>query len=131
VLVQVFDGWENNQHQKLWRLIGDQSASLIHKGQGFPGALIPLFNGGAGLLFRPHETTLKCGKGGDSGGHCAETFCESPTELGEPPWGSGWGSGCDGSWRVQDFGVWLHRMALSQVASRRLIYNEVVAGEAT
>jgi len=132
VLVHLFDGWENNDHQKLWELRGDQSASMIHKGQGFPGGIIPIFNGGgSGLVFRPLHTILKCGKGGDSGGHCSDRFCPSTSRLGSGNWGYP-GDGCGGTWRVSDFGIFLRRQARWQVQNRRLQYNEIIInGDAT
>ena len=36
------------------------------------------------------------------------------------------GDGCGGSWRVRDFGTFLHRQARWQVANRRLQYNEII-----
>lgn len=89
VLVHVWDDWED--HTAPWRANGDQSCSIIHAGQHAPGRLgqlIPLYNpNGAGLVFRPQATPIKCGKGGDSGGHCdsdpqSQNWCPSvnPTE---------------------------------------------------
>ena len=46
-------------------------------------------------------TRLKCGKGGDSGGHCG-WWCPSVTELGDVARYDYPGDGCGGSWHPSD-----------------------------
>ena len=107
----------------------------------------------AGLVYRPGVTRLRCGKGGDSGGHCGHPtpyilhleptsyilhltgggsgghcgwWCPSTTALGDV---SRWdypGDGCGGSWQVSDFGIFLRRQAAWQRRNQRLQYNEII-----
>ena len=82
---------------------------------------------GAGLIYAPDITTIKCGKGGDSGGHCGGLCPHRLAEdLGDPHTWDYPGDGCGGSWAPSDFGVYLHRQATWQIAYRRLQYNEII-----
>lgn len=122
VLAHVFDGWEDQD--KPWLFSGDQSASLVHAGQGFPGGVIPIFNNrGCGLILRPNHTFLRCGKCGDSGGHC-EPWCSNSTLHQSPEEFRCVWPGC--AWPVHTFGRFLRHQARSQVTSRSLYYNEII-----
>jgi len=96
------------------------------------GGTIPIFNGrGSGIIFKPGLTVIKCGKGGDSGGHCSGHYCPSTTSLGSGRWDYP-GDGCGGCWRVSDFGIFLQRQARWQRANQRLEHNEIIVdGDAT
>lgn len=124
VLVHVFDGWENAAHLKWWLLsAGDQSASFIHVGQGFPGGTAPIFNNyGCGLVFRPRATIVKCAKCGDSGGHCNLQRVCPPETIHDPD--ARLDCGC--TWPVGAFGTFLQRQAREQVNHRSLSYNEII-----
>lgn len=110
----------------MWRAAGDQSASFISSAPAFAGGVIPIFHpDGAGLVFRPHVTRLRCGKGGDSGGHCTG-WCPSVAAIGDVSRYDYPGDGCGASWRVRDFGIFLQRQAEWQRRNRRLQYNEII-----
>ena len=126
ILIHMFDGWED--HHSLYRAAGDQSSSLVYQQQGGGswGGTIPLFHpSGGGLIFRPQVTILRCGKGGDSGGHCGGRWCEGSTVGDVTRYGYP-GDGCGGSWRPADFGIFLQRQAAWQVHNHRLQYNEII-----
>ncbi|KAL1510781.1 hypothetical protein AB1Y20_007067 [Prymnesium parvum] len=127
VLVHAFDGWENhglNGNQES----ADQSASLIFDNNGYPGSKIPVFSNEGGFILRPGITRLKCAKATDSGGHCdTSRMCPSITTVGES-----WqyrdhpGDGCHGTWRPEDIGVYLHRVANWQLTTGQREYNEFI-----
>jgi hypothetical protein len=122
-LVHNFDGWED--HSRMWRATGDQSASFISSLPSFDGGVIPIFHESPGLIFRPRIIHVRCGKGGDSGGHCGG-WCPSTNEIGNVDWYQYPGDGCGGSWRPQDFGIYLQRQAAWQIRNSRLQYNEII-----
>ena len=130
-LVHCFDGWED--HQRMWRSTGDQSASFVSSAAASRGAVIPIFKRGAGLIYRPRVTPLLCGKGGDSGaGHCGDAWCtatavhssgidDDVARLEYP------GDGCmHRTWRVRDFAIHLQRQAAWQKLNHRYEHNEII-----
>lgn len=124
-LAHCFDGWED--HEQMWRSTGDQSSSFISAAPAFTSGIIPIFHpDGAGVIYRPGVARIRCGKGGDSGGHCGG-FC--PSVGWDDPDVRYWdypGDGCGGSWAPWDMGVYLRRQAAWQVRNHRLQYNEVI-----
>ena len=134
LLVHTFDGWEN--HEEHWRTSGDISTSLLHAGQHNPAAsrqTLPIYVSYAGFIFRPGATPIKCGKAGDSGGHCG-WWCPhiDADEVLPADW---WrvnvnGDGCGGSWQPQDFPAYLRRQERWQVDNSRLEHNEIIIGAA-
>ena len=107
----------------------DQSASLIFAANGFDGGVIPIFHGrgGTGFILRPGVTQIRCGKGSDSGGHCGQRhWCPSESSVGDVSQFQYPGDGCGGSWRTEDFGIYLQRQTEWQLLNRRLEYNEII-----
>ena len=52
-------------------ILSSPLGSSFRQGQHNPSAghqTMPIYHGGAGFIFRPGHTPIKCGKGGDSGG---------------------------------------------------------------
>ena len=151
LLVHVFDGYEN--HESLWLPRADDiSASLVYAAQHANSPYLkplcghqklvpcklPIFldsnagdnYAGAGLIFRPGSTPIKCGKGGDSGGHCSG-WCPplSPAEVVTFNTVQHWdipGDGCGQSWKPSDFGAYLKRQSTWQVRFNRLEHNEII-----
>lgn len=110
----------------MYRSHGDQSASLISSAPAFQGGVIPIYHpNGGGIIYRPTITHIKCGKGGDSGGHC-DRWCPTIHSVGDVTKYGYPGDGCGGSWRPADFGIYLERQAAWQVHNRRLQYNEII-----
>lgn len=155
LMVHVFDGYEN--HEALWEAREpDISSSLVFAAQHAPSEWMsdtcwgtkederachhPMFTdtnagdafAGAGLILRPGATPLKCGKAGDSGGHCS-SFCPSlpPNEDVTFDTVNMWdhpGDGCGQSWKPEDIGPYLKRLAKWQVRKNRLEHNEFIVG---
>ena len=136
LLVHVFDGWED--HAEMWHTRQDISTSLLHAGQHNPDAgrqTMPIYHAGSGFIFRPGATPIKCGKAGDSGGHCGgwcphiDVAAQTRERL-----GTAWqhksvnGDGCGGSWHPEDFPAYLRRQEWWQVLNRRLEHNEIIIG---
>lgn len=108
-----------------------------------PQYKIPTYSGWAtgvqGVVFRPGPTTkIMCGTSGDSTNGKCKAWCPSvqpPDDWSKDdydpmksPEGAG---GCRGSWKPEDFGVFLHRTNLfeKEVQSkwgRRIDYNEII-----
>jgi len=127
LLVHILDGWED--HGAFGNLEStDQSSSLLFAANGFLGGKIPIYHGDSsqpGIILRPAATTVLCGKGGDSGGHCT-WWCPSVASLGDV-WTYDYpGDGCGGSWRPADIPIYLRRQTAWQLAHRRLEYNEFI-----
>ena len=134
VLVHCWDGYEN--HNEPWiprENMPDLSASLVFQAQQAASTPIPIYRAcRAGVVFKPGETKLRCGNGGDSGGHCHipnkynkyEHWCElepRPARFDAP------GDGCVGnSWRPRDIGAFLLRVSEYQARSGRSSYNEFI-----
>ena len=144
VLLHIFDGWEEHDTGVFhsWRADLVQrpelSASIIYADQRapeHPQIAIPVYENGYtpdGVILRPGESTrIVCGSASDTGGGACKGFCPSVTLETDQydPWRDG-RDGCGGSWRPQDFGVFLHRSVQWQreVQARggRMDYNEVV-----
>ena len=70
--MHCWDGYEN--HDEPWiprENMPDLSASLVFSAQQAAGTAIPIYRAcSAGVVFTPGHTRLRCGNGGDSGGHC-------------------------------------------------------------
>ena len=145
ILVHVFDGWESRGTGNSWSAQGGISCSLLFQNQrpgGHHRYSIPIFNAWAsgvqGIIFRPGPTTrILCGNAVDSSqGKCKEHWCPS-TSLAQDTYdptrtnGDDGAAGCHGSWRPQDFGVFLRRYTkynqlVQAVYHKRLDYNEII-----
>ncbi len=151
LLIHIFDRWEARRQDgsyMFWRSNPgiQMSASLVYSDQRpdcCPGIPIPAFDksfaGLQGLIFRPGVTTrIICGTAGDrSGGRCddASHWCDSIPVTGDqfdPHVNSTQGAdGCGGTWRPEDFGVYLRRSCMWEKEvqapwSNRLDYNEIL-----
>ena len=62
--------------------VADVAASLIFAANGFPGAVVPIFNELGGVILRPQQHTVLCGKGQDGrGSRCNGAWCAPPLPL--------------------------------------------------
>ena len=145
ILVHVFDGWESRSAGNSWSAQGGISCSLLYHDQrpgGHHRYSIPIFNAWAsgvqGIIFRPGpKTRILCGNAVDSSeGKCKEHWCPS-ISLAQDTYdptstkGDEGAAGCLGSWRPQDFGVFLRRYTkynqlVQAVYHKRLDYNEII-----
>ena len=121
VLIHCFDSYED--HARPWRPSGrgDFSGSFIFAAQkaaasaGGGDGRLPLFNscGNGGLVFAPGRfSCVKCGNGGDAGGHCHRR-CPPPEPLAADAIAdlSYPGDDCTGgSWAPTDAGAYLERV---------------------
>jgi len=141
LLIHIFDGWEVN-NVGYEAAPSEMSTSIIYADQRppcCPSYGIPTYSAWAtgvqGVIFRPGTgTRIMCGTSGDSSNGKCKEFCESVPLAGDDydphrsPEGAG---GCRGSWRPEDFGVFLYRTNVfeKEVQSkwgRRIDYNEIV-----
>ena len=145
VLVHVFDGRESWGADNSWSAQGGMSCSLLYRDLrpgGHHRYSIPTFSvwasGVQGIIFRPGPTTrIICGNAFDSNeGKCKEHWCPS-VPLAEDTYdptstmGDDGAAGCHGSWRPQDFGVFLRRYTkynqqVQAAYQHRLDYNEII-----
>ena len=143
ILIHVFDGWEEREEKSIWRARGGISCSLIFRDQRPRGHYsIPMYtawaSGVQGIIFRPGPTTrILCGNAADSSvGKCKVHWCPS-VSLSQDTYdpartrGDDGAAGCYGSWKPQDFGVFLRRFvkynkAVRAAMSHRLNYNEII-----
>ena len=146
VLVHIFDGWEEHEHGLVaYRATpfvhdGHISTSLIYADQRptcCPEQSIPVYTMGSlgveGIIFKPGESTrIMCGSAADTGGGECRWFCDSVPLAGDAydPWRDG-RDGCGGgSWRPEDFGVFLRRSCSwqkeVQALGRAMDYNEII-----
>ena len=144
-------------HGNLWVARQDISCSLVYAAQHAPSKYTrsvctahgqpdgpcqhPIFMdsnagsnlAGSGLILRPGDTPIACGKAADSGGHCGGwRTCEalSPNEVVTFEMVEGWGvngDGCGGDWRPEDFGKYLERQATWQVREHHVRAAQIIA----
>jgi len=138
VLIHCFDSYED--HAAPWRPSGrgDFSGSFVFAAQqkaaraGGGDGRLPLFNScnNGGIVFAPGRLScVRCGNGGDAGGHCHRP-CAPPREqlAAEAIAGLSYpGDGCTGgSWAPADAGAYLERVTRWQTQWQRLAYNEFI-----
>ena len=144
LLVHIFDGWESRQNpgQEQYTAQVNISTSLIYADQRpacCPQYAIPVYSPWKtkkqGIIFRPGPTTqIVCGSAADTSiGEC-QPWCPSVpfAERDSGDWkATNKPGGCQGSWRPEDFGVFLYRVNTFQrevqaIFRRGIEYNEIL-----
>ena len=99
------------------------SASIVFSASKQLNKPIPLFGSGsgAGLVFRPGLTRIRCGKAVDSAGSCGR-WC--PTTDVNVPWSEAADKLC--AWHPQNVGLQLQRLNTMHALYSRLDYNEMI-----
>ncbi|KAL1498856.1 hypothetical protein AB1Y20_013381 [Prymnesium parvum] len=145
VLIHVFDGWEEHDTGEFhsWRADLVQrpqlSASIIFADQqptDYPGVPIPVYANGwtaDGVILRPGDgTRVVCGSASDTGSGSCKAWCPHVGAASDryDPWTDGRDGCAGGSWRPEDFGVFLRRSALwqkvVQARGHAMDYNEII-----